>query len=38
MHRAGRQGDGAMGYYPKADLTKFVPFGYKKDSSWIVIQ
>ena len=32
-----RQGDGAMGYYPKADLTRFVPFGYKKDSSWTVI-
>lgn len=32
-----RQPDGAMGYFPKADLNKFVPFGYKKDPSWIVI-
>ena len=32
-----RQPDGAMGYFPKADLNKFVPFGYKKDSSWTVI-
>lgn len=29
--------DGAMGYFPKADLSKFVPFGYKKDPSWTVI-
>ena len=32
-----RQPDGAMGYFPKADLNKFVPFGYKKDPSWTVI-
>ena len=32
-----RQPGGAMGYFQKADLSKFVPFGYKKDSSWTVI-
>lgn len=32
-----RQPGGAMGYFQKADLNKFVPFGYKKDPSWIVI-
>ena len=32
-----RQPDGAMGYFSKVDLDKFVPFGYKKDSSWTVI-
>lgn len=32
-----RKPDGLMGYFPKADLSRFIPFGYRKDSSWTVI-